>query len=298
MLCVVAHDAGGAELISSYIRRSQIECNFVLEGPALSIFARKLGKLSTMPLSEGIARSDNILCGTSWKSDLEFSAITMAKVQGIPSIAFLDHWSNYKTRFLRSGVTSLPDEIWVTDHHAQKIAKREIPGCFARLVGNPYFEDIKDELERLPQINRPTHGSLLFLSEPVSQHALEFYGDSNYFGYTELEALRYLLSNVSEFLKEVSHITIRPHPSDRQGKYGWVTSEFPMLDFKLGGSDSLLSEISSSDIVTGCNSVALVIGVLAKKRVISVVPPGGKYAHMPYAGIEFFRDYVGKTVCS
>ena len=32
--------------------------------------------------------------------------------------AFLDHWTNYRERFLLDGSPVLPDELWVGDEHA------------------------------------------------------------------------------------------------------------------------------------------------------------------------------------
>ena len=45
-IIVVAHDAGGAEILASWIKRNSIS-NFelVLEGPAIAVFERKLGCL-------------------------------------------------------------------------------------------------------------------------------------------------------------------------------------------------------------------------------------------------------------
>ena len=78
MICVVSHDAGGAEIISSHIRRSSLDCNYVLAGPALKIFERKLGPIPLNSLEDGLQKSDSLLCGTSWQSDLEWRAIDMA----------------------------------------------------------------------------------------------------------------------------------------------------------------------------------------------------------------------------
>ena len=37
---IVAHDAGGAEVLSSYVRQQGLDCLFSLRGPALAIFER------------------------------------------------------------------------------------------------------------------------------------------------------------------------------------------------------------------------------------------------------------------
>ena len=67
MICIVSHDAGGAEILSSLIWQRGFECQYVLAGPALKIFQRKLGSVDTRLLQEAILGADWLLCGTSWQ---------------------------------------------------------------------------------------------------------------------------------------------------------------------------------------------------------------------------------------
>ena len=91
MVAVVSHDAGGAEILSSYVRQHRADAVFVLDGPARAIFARKLGALRHVALDAAVAQCEQVICGTSWRSDLEIDAIRAAKSLGKPSVAFLDH---------------------------------------------------------------------------------------------------------------------------------------------------------------------------------------------------------------
>ena len=47
-----------------------------------------------------------------------------------------------------------------------------------------------------------------------------------------------------------------------------------------------MKEISQADILVGCDSMAMVVGLIAKKRVLSCVPPGGRKCSLPHDGIE------------
>ena len=44
----------------------------------------------------------------------------------IPTFCFLDHWNNYKERFILKGKLFLPDVIYVSDNYALNIAKKHL----------------------------------------------------------------------------------------------------------------------------------------------------------------------------
>ena len=294
MLAVVSHDAGGAEVLSSYVRQQGLNPFFVLEGPARAIFERKLGVRETLPLEDAVRNCDSILCGTSWQSVLELNAIRSAKLLGKRSVAFLDHWTNYRERFVRSNEIYLPNEIWVGDSVAKSMVAAEFPHLPVRLVENPYFLDIQRELEALPapRLRHRESISVLYVSEPVREHGRLQFADERHWGYVEEEALRYFLANISALGKPVERILIRPHPSESSDKYTWAQQEFG-LPIVQGGSRTLLEEIVDSDVVVGCESMALVVGLLAGKRVISCIPPGGKSCTLPHREIVLLETLVG-----
>ncbi|MBU1656481.1 MAG: hypothetical protein KJ558_16945 [Gammaproteobacteria bacterium] len=293
MLAVISHDAGGAEILSSYVRQNGLECFYVLNGPARKIFERKLGPIEVHPLEEAIRQSSSILCGTSWQSDIEFNAIKLARSLSKRSTAFLDHWVNYRDRFIRSGETALPDEIWVGDAMAEAMAKKIFPSLPVTLVDNPYVKDVRQELSAIQthRLSSPDSVSVLYVCEPVSEHALKRHGDAHFWGYMEEEALRYFLSNVSVLGKPIERILIRPHPSELADKYSWAQREFE-LPIEMAGARTLLEEIADSDFVVGCESMAMVVALLAGKRVVSCIPPGGRDCVLPHTEIIRFQDLL------
>ena len=296
MLCVVAHDAGGAEIISSHIRRKGLVCRYVLAGPAQKVFERKLGPLERTALEDGLRHSDRLLCGTSWQSDLEWCALGIARDQGKPSIAFLDHWVNYRERFVRNGETRLPDEIWVGDVLARDMAREIFPGLPVRHVDNPYFEDLRRELVLLPRSVRvnPKAAQILYVCEPLREHALRQYGDERHWGYTEEDALRYFLTHLDALGTPVERVVVRPHPAESPDKYAWAEQKFDLPIIR-GGDRPLFEEIVDSDWVVGCESMAMVVGLLAGKRVLSCIPPGGRLCTLPQYEIEHLQTLVKRS---
>ncbi len=293
MIAVVSHDAGGAEILSSWLCHSAEQFCLVLDGPAINIFKRKLGCCTIIPLSHAIRQSDWILCGTSWQSNLERTAIMQAKAEGKKVIAFLDHWVNYAERFQENGVSLYPDEIWVGDIDAERIAQKFFSDLPIVLQSNPYLQDLQFEVDALTSKEScASDASVLYVCEPIREHALLQYGNERYWGYTEEDALNYFMNNINALGCSVNSIKVRPHPSESRNKYDWIKAQHPSLVIEIGGDKTLLEEIAESGVVVGCESMAMVVGLIAIKRVISSIPPGGKSCSLPQSAIEHLQVLI------
>ena len=287
MFAVCCHDAGGSEIISSYVLREKLDPLFCLSGPAVEIFERKLGKINNIKIREAISQIDWLLCGTSWQSSLEWEALELAKQQKVHSVTFLDHWVNYYERFVRSNVKHLPDEIWVGDNYAKSIVTEIFPKGVIKLVNNPFLESIHEEYRKITRIKRSTKTGvqLLFVSDNIGEASIQLYGDEQYFGYNDNDVLNYCLNNIDTIDSNINKIIIRPHPSESIKKYRWAKNCCNQ-SVELGGKLTLLEEIAQSDIVVGANSMAMVVALHCGKRVVSCIPPGGKKRILPQEGIE------------
>lgn len=294
MIAVVSHDAGGAEILSSWLCQNIQPYCLVLGGPAITIFQRKLGEIEIHPLVDAIELCDWVLCGTSWQSNLEKQSIIQAKIAGKKVIAFLDHWVNFAERFQLDSDTVLPDEIWVGDMNAKIIAQKIFPEIQIVLMPNPYFIDLQIELQEIQEsANDSKQGSVLYVCEPIREHALLTYGNECYWGYTEEDALLFFLKNIDVLGGSVRAIKIRPHPSESKNKYDWARDANSLV-IETATTKSLMEQILEADVVVGCGSMAMVVAVLAKKRVISSIPPGGKTCELPQVEVEHLQVLVTK----
>lgn len=285
---IVTHDAGGAEILSSLMRQYNLCAPIAVSGPAIQIFARKVPNAKRMELMEVIHRCDWLLSGTGWQSEFELDAIDAARAAGKRAVAFLDHWVNYRERFVRGPRLCLPDELWVGDEYAQSMAQEYIPEVPVRLVGNPYLDEIK---RACVEAAAPyATGTALYVCEPVREHALLRYANERHWGYVEEEALRYFLAELPVLMPDVKRIVLRPHPAERHDKYAWALRNTPPF-VVLGGDKPLIEEIAHADLVAGCESMAMVVALIAGKRVIGCIPPGGKACALPHTEIQFLRGY-------
>jgi hypothetical protein len=292
-VAIVSHDAGGAEILSSWLNRAHCQASVAALGPAESIFRRKCPQAEFLSLDGALAKSTWVLCGTGWQSSFERDGIARGRALGKKTVAFLDHWVNYLERFEEGGHRVLPDEIWVGDIYAERIAGDLFDHLPVLLQPNPYVEDLLEEIATTQTVKSGLSTSrVLYVCEPVADHALAQYGDERHWGYTEHDALRFFMSNVKALGRPVDAITIRPHPSEQPDKYQWARS-LVSLPVELGGNKSLLEETLASDVVVGCGSMAMVVGLLAGKRVICTIPPGGSPCQLPHGDIEHMQELVG-----
>ena len=288
---LVCHDAGGAEIVSSWARRNGRPATAaVVEGPARGIFARKLPQLQQQPaarLDECVRQADFVLAGSGWASSLERDAIAIAGEHGRRVAVFLDHWVNYEERFRTSRQIRLPDEIWVGDRYAEAMARACFPQTPVLLVGNPYFEDIREELQPLlaqravaPEVTR-----ILYVTEPIVDHLAK---GAQSVQYTEFDALAYALDKLRQRQArgDKLQIRVRLHPAEPAGKYDSVIARHSELPLETSSGNTLIQDCVWADQVAGCESMAMVVALLAGRRVYTSIPPGGRRCRLPHGEIE------------
>ena len=146
MKTIVASDAGAAEILSFFFKKKKYEYNYLLKGSAKKIFKKNLGKFNTISLKDSLKKTTLYICGTGWQSDIHIQVIKAARSKDIKVIAYLDHWTNYKNRFFKNNEYYFPDEIWVGDEKAYKIAKKTF-NIKVKKINNYYLDYIKKEIK-------------------------------------------------------------------------------------------------------------------------------------------------------
>jgi hypothetical protein len=272
-LLAVSHDAGGAEILSSYLRHKRgdykaLYC--VAVGPAQSIYVRKgLAKCmisvacAKKLLSDG--RVGFVLTSASWGSGLESAFIAQANKKSIETVVMLDHWVNYTGR-----VTSRPSRIWVVDRFAKKIAEKEF-GRDTRITVKPnyYYKDLRSEYSASAHgKRRGIRLNILFLSDANAEFCA-FRKEKMVFD--DVEKVAGIVETIkgAKPVRPVS-LRIRLHPAERLSKYSLVTAGgCDALDIEVSDPrrNSIIDDIRSSDLVLGMRSSALIISSLFKNTV-------------------------------
>ena len=273
-LAVVCHDAGAANLILPWIAGDRPEpLRPVMQWPAAALWRQRFGTTATLTLDSALDGVAAVLTGTGWASDLEHRARKLAKERGIRSIAVIDHWVNYRDRFVRNGEEVLPDAIWVTDEYALDLVREEFPGVPVELKRNLYLEE---QLAKAPALS-DVDQDVLFVAEPIrADWARDTPG--------EFQALDYFQEKRDAAgIPPCAWLRIRPHPSDPPGKYdAWANAH---ANVTIDRSVHLAKALGGARWVVGCESYALVIALVAGRVTFSALPPWAPACRLPHQDI-------------
>ncbi len=298
---IVAHDAGGANILAHLVDTFHGEVYFALSGPAGEIFLERFGEEVVLNKTlESLHSVSAVVTGTSEKSDFEWQMIQEALSIGKPVYAVLDHWINYAQRFVRDGIALYPTEIWVADKYAFDIAVTEFPDGVVRWIDNPYTGAV---LAKIAELRHDTttksavlnvtneEVQILYVTEPAGRLARNLDRFPGVQEYTEFDAVRYFLDHALQAFSALGTLTIRVHPSEPRNKYDVVLLSYP--DIRIIVSESPLAfDLAHSTAVVGTHSNVLAIAVEAKSPAFSAIPPGGIRCILPHPEIVDFSSLI------
>lgn len=285
-ILVVSHDAGGAELLSCFLKFKNMKFDYFLKGPAKKIFEKNFGRkfinFKDVELKKKILNSSLVLTGTSWSSNLEKKTIKFCKSKNIRVISYIDHWVNYKERFVLKKNFYLPDILWTHDEISKKIAQKQfnIPIINKK---NYYLRKIKDEFLEISKTkkNKKIY-EFLFLSEPIKEH-------NSKLGFDEYSCLKKFLDFVCKLNKK-HKILIRMHPYEKLIKYNKILnfSRYKKLHIYFSKNSTLTEDIFYSKNVVGINSMAMAVAImLNNKKVFCCLDSKKNLCQLPYKKIKY-----------
>jgi len=262
---VIAHDAGGAEIIGAYVQKHTHQINFqsYVAGPAKDIFRREKIPFSRIQNNRAaiaciVKKNTDIkyaIVGTMWHTHIELIALQELKRANLYTIAYLDSWVNYRERFdypKRGWQKNLPDEIWVGDTEAQKMATRLFPTSLPiKLVRNQYFTGIRKRYRALR--SNAKHNRILFLSNSSDEPTLAF---------------SWLLGAISD-IQNKPKILVRFHPFDKRKWFSAFKENYgPQIE--ISKEQDLMQDLAQARIVVGIETTALVVALLCNLPTICI----------------------------
>ncbi|MBY0369817.1 hypothetical protein K2X33_03965, partial [bacterium] len=288
-LLALAGDAGGAAALAPVLRALVKHPAFRLDclayGPAKNAFAHE-GLDFSAAESEGDDRwlhaqweretPQLVLTATShntWNAEKQLRQ--MAREGGIPSVAVLDFWSNYSTRFSSPGqhLDCLADRIAIMDEFAKDAMLAEgFPEACLHVTGQPAFSSLlalppatPEEAQALrATLGLGTQKLVLFASQPLRA----FQGTA--LGYDEHTVLTALQQALAAPELPPTQLLIRPHPRENPEDYRRYVNLNTVLGS--GGDGQSRLWMQAADLVVGMNSALLIEAFLLGRPVLSLQP--------------------------
>ncbi|HWR45775.1 hypothetical protein [Sporomusa sp.] len=260
----LAHDPGGYDVtlpVAQSFEHDGIPSECYCTGPAAKL--NPLQGISAKEVLQAIQclldsrKIAGLITGTSWGSSVELQAIGACKQAGIPTVAILDYWSNYQTRFVSpAGEVIYPDYYIVMDELAKAEAVQVgVPPTIIKALGHPGLDKYIACQRSVRCLNEKLK-KVLFLSQPLSV----LYGES--LGYSEHQALADCSMVVANLDNCILHVKF--HPKD--------DASFQQRYVELAVAGNLLDIMPEYDLIIGMSTMGLLHAVLMGIPAISYQP--------------------------
>jgi len=264
---IVCHDAGSANIIINWIKVYKNKYLIRADGPAKKMFKRILtNKKIDHKLNDIVKNSDLIITGTSNISSLENRARMMAIKNKKKVVAVLDHWVFFKERFIYQKKILLPNEIWVTNKFAYRIAKKKFKKTKIKIKIN-FLEKL---IGKIKFIKSNKIRNYLYFLEPIN-NKVEFLALRKFYFFLKKNNI-----NKNIFIK------FKLHPRENMNKYKKILNIFNNYNYVIEGDKDLIKLFSWAQIILGLRSYALVLGIKTKKPLYSLLPINNLKSTLPY----------------
>ncbi len=257
---IVANDAGGAEQISWLLRELSQPIFAHLNGPAKAVFERNQTKFSPVKEVERVMDCDLLITGSGWMSEIELSAIHLARMRGTPCLTILDHWVNYRERFQRFGQSEVrPQMIGVTNSFALEKAQEVFSQNPIWLI--PDFQIRHYQSVIHATVSEPNN--ILVLLEPSAIQDSRLHSVNS--PTEELINKSIIVGRERQF----DRVIVRLHPA--QASTSWLGFDPSLFANEIEFSDkqSLLEDLLHCKAVIGISSYALYIAAMCGKETYS-----------------------------
>ena len=278
---IVCNDAGSANIIIYWVKKFRYNYIIKVTGPAKKIFFEIQPKLKyERKLKTLVEKSDIIISGTSAKSTIDHRARYLSKKYKKKVIGLLDHWTLYKEGFTHNNKILLPDEIWVTDNKAKKIADKQFKSIKIKKKQNL----LQIYASKIPRKKIKKIINILYILEPINNNI-------------EFDILKeFLIFLKKNDLYKKINIIFKAHPSEKIIKYKKFINMNCNHDFKIVKDSKILEYLRWSHLVFGLRSFALVLAIKAKRKVFTCLPKRNIKFTLPYKNIILFDKNIKKKI--
>jgi predicted glycosyltransferase len=235
---------------------------------------------------------DFIFTATSYTSTIELKFINASKKFNIPSYAFVDHYTNFSSRFLLNDLFIYPDTICVIDSKAHLLIMDQKTTSKIIITSNFYHEYLKNWVAPvnkyyffkkccIPENNK----LIVFAPEPLSN-----VGGIDFYGLDEISVFKSLLKVLNNLCTDNISIVIKAHPNQKKDLFEYINPS-DSLHIMSGDNLHVNTLLYHADVVIGIFSNILIEAAILETMVIRCLI--GLKKEDPFSHLQ-----VGKVVNS
>lgn len=220
---------------------------------------------------------DYIFTGTSYTSNIELRFIDKAKSLGVDTFSYIDHYTNYKERFVLDDSYVFPNNIILIDKIAEKIAIKSKLSAHSNLIviNNFYHDFLRNWAPKTKRENFLKNYSfksddkiIVFAPDPLSN----INGKDKYL-FDETDIWNDLAQVLKEINSEKIVVIIKFHPNQDRDILIKAINNNNYKNIIFFDQKNSIDLLYHSDLVVGMYSSILVESDVLKKKIIRHFPP-------------------------
>lgn len=277
----VFSDPGGAKPLLSFIKINKLKDFKVISDRNYTFFSDfNINVLHLKNLNiEGIIneyKPDYIFTGTSYTSKIELRFLNIANRYNIDTYSYIDHYTNYRERFILNNKYIYPKKTILIDKLAENIAiKNNLHKNSELIIMNNYYYEFlrtwKPKTTRKKLIKNYKINSdnkvLVFAPDPISNTK-----DNKKYLFDEYD----IWNDLADVLKKINSkklfIVVKPHPNQDKTTLFDVVKKENINNVIFFDQENSIDLLFYSNIVVGMFSSILKEASVFKKKIIRHFP--------------------------
>lgn len=268
-------DAGSTNLLAYYLKNKKIKFDCYASGAALKILPKLFPrKKINKTINKKITINKTLITTTSLNNEFEFRAKLNCLDKRINIISVIDHWVNYKSRFIHKNKFYYPNEIWVFDNYAKRLSKKIFRNTKIVNKKNYYLKNVSEKIN-----NETKKKQILYICEGNRKikNLITF----------EYKNIKKITSKFKKKFDNKYQLIIKLHPNSKsKALYQKVMKNFKNIKYKILRNTPVEKTLSYSEIIVGIRSYALYLSSQNQQKTFTLLTKKKMRNFIPYNKIK------------
>ena len=277
----VFSDPGGAKPILSFININKLSNYKIISDRKYKFYSDfniEVNYFNDLSIEKLLLeyKPDYVFTGTSYTSKIEVKFLKYSKKIDIKTYSYIDHYTNYESRFNFKNKIYLPDNLILIDEKAKNIALKTKLSNVSNIhvCSNFYHEFLKNwkpKTERSKLIDDiyidENKKIVVLAADPISNiNGKKIY---NYDEYDVSDDLLYSLKNIDQ---DKFILIIKTHPNQNEQFKNYLIKKYNKKNMYFYTENNSIDLLYYLDIIVGMFSSILIEANIFSKKIIRHIP--------------------------